>query len=106
MAKVILVQAVNGEEKSQPFKMYMTEEVNLPKKFVLRLDMAEPMQNGEEATKLNNFNLKLIATHSAAYIEERLKGFRHKQEDVVYVVASQLVETLPSVSALEGMEPF
>ena len=106
MAQVILVQAVNGEKKSNPFKMYMTEEFKLPKKFVLRIDPADPMQNGDEAVKINNINVKLIATHSKEYIEERLTGFRHKQGDVVYIVASQVVEVLPSVSALEGTEAF
>ncbi len=106
MAQVILVQAVKGDEKSQPFKMYLTEEVKLPKKFVLRLDSADDMNNGEEAIKVNNMNVKLIATHSKVYIESRVEGFRYKQGDVVYVVATQVIDTLPAVSALEGTEAF
>ena len=106
MAQVILVQAVKGEVKSQPFKMYLTEEVKLPKKFVLRLDQAEDMNNGEPAIKVNNMNVKLIATHSKEYIESRVEGFRYKQGDVVYVVATQVIDTLPAVSALEGTEAF
>lgn len=103
----ILIQAVNGDKKSNPFKLYVSDtDIKLPKKFVLRVDAGEPTSQGEETLKVNNANLKAIATHNKDYLEKKITGFRHKQDDTVYIIASQFIDSLPGISELDNSEVF
>jgi hypothetical protein len=81
--EVISIRAVIDNKYSAPFKIYLTQkDIKLPKRFVLRIDPASPMKNGEEALRINNINYKLIATHQLDYINEILSGFDRYQDGV------------------------
>ncbi len=107
MAEVILVVAVNkAGVKSEPMKMYKTADLKLPKQFVLKLLDAGTKEDGFEQKKLSNFKLKLVGTHGSDYLDEKLTGFRRKQDDDVFVVCEQYSEHVASLKDLKDSEEF
>lgn len=105
MADIIVVRAVNGAEKSKPFRMYRTSEAQLPKQFVLRLD-AGTDRLGKDIIKVGNSNIGLIASHDPDWISETLTGYRRKQDDATFVIAEVMVDNIPAIGKLAKVEAF
>jgi hypothetical protein len=105
MANVILIRAVNNNETSRPFQIHLTQERDLPKQFVLRID---PTVNnkGEDRLKVNNINLNLISNHDPDWLSEVLTGFRRDEGDVVYIIAERAVENMPAINKLAKQEAY
>jgi hypothetical protein len=107
MANVILVVAVNKSGlKSEPFKVYQTKESNLKGQFVLKVQDAGINEIGAEQTKVGNYSLGIIGTNGAAYLDEKLTGFRRKQGEDVFIVAEKFNETMETVKGLAELEEF
>lgn len=102
----IRIRAVNGNNKSQPVKVYRTSaEVELPKQFVLRLDTATNNQ-GEEVIRVNNGNYNLIASHNPEWLEGVVTGFRRDQGDVTYIIAEVSTDDMPAINKLANVEAY
>ena len=105
-ATKILINAVNGTEKSKPFVAYLTkEEADLPKQFVLRLDDSVN-QDDEPQLRVSNANIGVIVSHQPAYLTGILTGFRHQVEDTVCVICERFKDDVPSIKALAKSEAF
>lgn len=104
-ATKILVNAVCGTKKSSPFVCYLTKDEELDKKIVIRIDDAVN-KDGEPQLKLSNGNLGVIVSHQPEYINNILKGFRYRKDDMVYVVVERFKDDLPSINALAKLEVF
>lgn len=106
MANKILIRALGQDgTKSEPFTIFKTVEDKLPTRFVLRVD-DDVDQNGEETLKISNININLIVSHRREYGNEKLKGFRRKQDDDVFIICEQVTEKVPEIKALLTTEPF
>jgi Leucine-rich repeat (LRR) protein len=103
-AEIINICAISTRgSTSKPFKIYLTDkDVKLPEQFVLRLDSAADLSNGSEALKISNYGLNLIATHSKAYLEETLKGFRRRLDSETYLLVKQDEDGLPDFMSEPG----
>jgi hypothetical protein len=107
MATVILVVAVNkAGNKSEPFKVYQTKEAALKGQFVLKVQDAGINDIGMEQTKVGNYSLGIIGTNGAAYLDEKLTGFRRKSGEDVFIVAEKFSETMSTVKDLAESEEF
>jgi hypothetical protein len=107
VANLILLVAVNrAGVKSTPFRIYDRKELPLKGKFVLRLDDAPANDAGDPQVKIGNYELGLIGTNGAEYIESKLAGFRRKSGDDIFVVVERFNEGIASVKALEEAEEF
>ena len=107
MANTVLVVAVNKAcVESAPIKVYQTVEAKLPKQFVLKLTDAGVNDNGHAQTRVGNFALNLIVTNGTDYLDEKLKGFRRKHGDDVFIVCKQFSENVASIKDLGSAEEF
>jgi len=106
MATKILINAVNGDDKSKPFVCYLTkEEADLPKQFVVRLDETTN-RDGDEQLRISNANLGLIVSHTPAYLEGVLTGYRRQVEETVCVICERFKDDIPSLKSLAKTEVF
>ena len=111
MATKILINAVMGKGKdavrSKPFVAYLTkEEADLPKQFSARLDETTN-RDDEPQLRISNANVGVIVSHTPAYLEGILTGFRYQyDEETVCVVCERFKDDVPSVSALAKSEVF
>lgn len=105
MANTILIRAVNGNQTSKPIKVFITKDIDLPKQFVLRVDLSSN-RDGEEQLKLNNINYGLIASHDPAWLTEALTGFRRDQEGTTFVIAEQVKDDMPAIAKLSKVEAY
>ena len=102
----ILINAINGDEKSKPFVCYLTkEEADLPKQFVVRLDETEN-RDGDKQLRISNANIGIIVSHSPEYLTGVLTGFRRKVEDTVCVVCERFKDDIPTMKAIAKAEVF
>jgi hypothetical protein len=106
MATKILINAVNGKEKSKPFVAYLTnEDAELPKQFVLRLDDTTN-RNDEPQLRVSNANIGIIVSHQPEYLEGVLTGYRRKVEDTTVVICERFKDDIPSLKSLANSEVF
>lgn len=107
MATKILINAVNGTEKSNPFVAYLTkEEADLPKQFVVRLDETTN-RDDEPQLRISNANVGIIVSHTPVYLTGILTGFRRQSdEDTVCVICERFKDDVPSVKAIAKSEVF
>ena len=106
MATKILINAVNGQEKSQPFVAYLTkDEADLPKQFVVRLDDTVN-RDDEPQLRVSNANIGIIVSHQPEYLTDVLTGYRRKVEDTTVVICERFKDDLPSLKSLAKSEVF
>ena len=106
MATKILINAVNGKEKSNPFVAYITkEEADLPKQFVVRLDETTN-RDDEPQLRISNANVGIIVSHQPEYLEGILTGYRRKVEDTTCVICERFKDDLPSLKSIATSEVF
>lgn len=102
-ATKILVNAVHGSNKSAPFVCYLTKDVELDKKVVVRLDDAVN-RDGEPQLKVSNANAGIIVSHQPEYLSSILKGFRYHKDNKVYAVVERFKDDIPSINDLAKLE--
>lgn len=108
-AKVIVVRAVNGDQRSNPIKIYVTDEdklKDLPKQFVLRIDDATNSRTEEAVLNLGNSNVGLFASHNPEWLTEAVTGFRRDMDGVTCIIAERLKDDVPTVSKLTKVEAY
>jgi hypothetical protein len=75
--KVIVVALNEKGEKSDPIRVYQSEDAKkLPKQFVLKVEDAGISDNGTEQIRLKNGEFSLIVINSKEFSNARLTGFR------------------------------
>ena len=105
--KILAVAINKAGEKSEPFPLYNTGDVTIPKKFTLRvMSLGANKDTGIDQVKVSNFKLKLVGTHGSDYIDEKLTGFRLKVEDDVFVRCELYSEYIASDKDLKEAEEF
>lgn len=105
--KILAVAVNKSGTKSEPFPLYNTGDVTIPKKFTLKImNVGENKETGIEQVKVSNFKLKLVGTHGSDYLDEKLTGFRLKIEDDVFVRCELYSEYIASDKDLKSAEEF
>ena len=98
----VIVNAINTEgNKSEPIRVYQSEDAkSLPKQFVLKVEDGGISDNGTQQTRMKNGEFSLIVTNSKEYADAKLKGFRRRMGDDVFILCEVLKEDIFTVKSV------
>lgn len=106
MADKILVRAINGKAKSEPFNVLDRLGKDLPKQFVLRIDERTSKVTGEPELVVGNYDLGLIGGHQVEYLTDKVTGYRRDFQGVTCIICERFNDELPTVAKLAKEETY
>lgn len=105
--KVIVVALNEKGEKSEPIRVYQSEDgKQLPKQFVLKIEDGGVSDNGVKQTRLKNGEFSLIVTNSTEYANSKLKGFRRHLGDNVFLLCEEHKDDILTVKSVVKPDRF